>query len=61
MTDSASAALAGRHFRAGSSFELVVFDRLPASEQSLLGQLRADPEFYGVLRPRPGSAGTFKA
>jgi hypothetical protein len=50
-----------RRFRAGSAYELAVFDRLPPEEQALLGELRADPDFYGVLRPRTGSGHTFRA
>src|SRR5215475_7004947 len=45
------ASLAGRNFRAGKAFELVVFDRLPPEEQAFLAEMRADPDFYGILRP----------
>jgi hypothetical protein len=38
-----------------------VFDRLAPSEQLALAELRADPDFYGVLRPRPGSGRTIRA
>jgi hypothetical protein len=48
-------------FRAGTAYDLVVFDRLSPNEQMLLTDLRADPDFYGVLRPRPGSGRTIKA
>lgn len=44
-----------RAFRANPAFELVLFDRLAAAEQEALAALREDPDFYGVLRPRPGS------
>jgi hypothetical protein len=40
---------------------LVLFDRLCPEEQAALGELCADPEFYGVLRPRAGASGTLKA
>jgi hypothetical protein len=50
-----------RTLRAGASYDLVVFDRLPAAEQVLLVELRSDPEFYGVLRPRENSGQTVKA
>ncbi|MET0555438.1 MAG: hypothetical protein ABW221_20515 [Vicinamibacteria bacterium] len=55
-----ASSLAARRFRAGSLFDLVVFDRLPHAEQAPLAELRADPDFYGVLRPRPGSGRTVK-
>jgi hypothetical protein len=50
-----------RTFRAGTAYDLVVFDRLLPEEQVLLMELRADADFYGVLRPRPGSGRTIKA
>lgn len=53
--------LAGRVFRAGVAYDLVVFDRLPIDEQAVLAELRADPDLYGVLRPRPGSGRTYRA
>jgi hypothetical protein len=52
---------AGRTFRAGSAYDLVVFDRLPIEEQIVLAELRADPNTYGVFRPRAGSGRTFRA
>ena|SRR5215470_14366718 len=55
------ASLAGRNFRAGKAFELVVFDRLPPEEQAFLAEMRADPEFYGILRPHPGTGRTIKS
>lgn len=53
--------LSRRTFRAGAAYDLVVFDRLEPEEQLLLTELRADPDFYGVLRPRPGTGRTIKA
>ena len=55
-----ASSLAARRFRAGSLFDLVVFDRLPPEEQAPLSEMRADPDFYGVLRPREGSGRTVK-
>ena len=53
--------LSRRTFRAGAAYELIVFDRLAPDEQMLLTELRADPDFYGVLRPRTGTGRTIKA
>lgn len=53
--------MADRHFRAGSEYELVVFDRLAVEEQMLLAELREDAAFYGILRPREGSGRTIRA
>lgn len=53
--------LAERSFRAGTEYELVVFDRLAAEEQMLLAELREDAGFYGILRPREGSSRTIRA
>ncbi|MFZ5623991.1 MAG: hypothetical protein ACOY71_06125 [Gemmatimonadota bacterium] len=61
MTDPISASLEHRRFRAGRAFELVVFDRLSPEEQVLLHELRADPELFGLLRPRPDSGRTMRA
>ncbi len=44
--------LLGATFRANPAYELVVFDRLSAAERELLADLRRDPGFYGVLKPR---------
>ena len=44
--------LLDRTFRANPRFELVLFDRLPPEEREALRQLREDPGFYGILRPR---------
>jgi hypothetical protein len=43
-----------REFRlqANPAYELIVFDRLSASEQAALEPLSRDPDGYGVLRPR---------
>jgi hypothetical protein len=61
MTVETLASLSRGTFRAGAEYELVVFDRLPPDEQVLLTELRTDPAFYGVLRPRPQSGRTIKA
>jgi hypothetical protein len=61
MTVETIASLSRRTFRAGTAYDLVVFDRLSPNEQTLLTELSADPDFYGVLRPRPGSGRTIKA
>lgn len=53
--------LAGRVFRIGSAYDLVVFDRLPLEEQAALADLRADPDLYGVLKPREGTGRTYRA
>ncbi|MEO8336356.1 MAG: hypothetical protein ABI664_15360, partial [bacterium] len=53
--------LAERSFRAGTEYELVVYDRLAAEEQMLLAELREDAGFYGILRPREGSSRTIRA
>jgi hypothetical protein len=42
-------------FRANPDYELVLFDRLPEEQRTLLADLQKDPQFYGVLRPRPGA------
>jgi hypothetical protein len=44
-----------RAFRANPAFELVLFDRLEAREREALAELRKDPDFYGILRPREAS------
>lgn len=43
-----------RGFRANPAFELVLFDRLAPRERETLAELRKDPDFYGILRPRSG-------
>lgn len=50
-TVSLQSVLAAR-FRANPRYELVLFDRLPSDQQAMLTDLRADPDFYGILRPR---------
>ncbi|MES1243810.1 MAG: hypothetical protein ABUT39_19550 [Acidobacteriota bacterium] len=49
-------AILGRGFRANPAFELILYDRLPPEERKALAELRRDPDFYGVLRPRDGAA-----
>ena len=56
-----AADLAARTFRAGAAYDLVVFDRLAPEEQRLLAELRDEPGFYGVLRPREGTGRTVRA
>jgi hypothetical protein len=51
----------GRLFRASPAFELVVWDRLADDERRLLGELAARESFYGILRPRAGSARALRA
>ena len=46
-----------RDFRASPRYQLVLFDRLSPGERETLAELRRDPSFYGVLRPREVSAG----
>ncbi len=43
-------------FRANPEYEMVLFDRLPEEQRTLLADLEKDPDFYGILRPRPGAA-----
>ena len=46
-------------FRANPDYEMVLFDRLPEEQRTMLADLEKDPGFYGILRPRPGiSLGT---
>lgn len=53
--------LAHATLRASQAFELVIIDRLPPAEQAALEELRRDPSFYGVLRPRSDNGLTVKA
>lgn len=53
--------LTERVFRAGTSFDLVLFDRLPPDEQAALVELASDPDFYGILRPRQTTGATIKS
>ncbi len=46
----------GRGFRANPAFELVLYDRLSPDERKALAELRKDPDFYGILRPREGAS-----
>jgi hypothetical protein len=48
-------------FRANPRYELVLFDRLPSDQQAVLTDLRADPDFYGILRPRDSSGLAIKS
>jgi hypothetical protein len=41
-------------FRANPLYELVLLDRLSPGERELLGELAAEDDLYGVLRPRIG-------
>lgn len=50
-----------RAFRASPAYELVVWDRLGEAERRMLGELAADPSFYGILRPHAGSGRTLRA
>jgi len=56
-----SRSLGEQTFRAGTEYELVVFDRLAPQEQILLAELREDAGFYGILRPRDGSGRTMRS
>ncbi len=51
------AAILGGTLRANPAYELVLFDRLGEGERKLLADLRREPGFYGVLRPRLEHAG----
>lgn len=42
-------------FQANPAYELVVFENLPAGQQELFADLKKDPEFYGLLQPKPES------
>jgi hypothetical protein len=46
----------GRGFRANPAFELILYDRLSPEERQALAELRKDPDFYGILRPRDGAS-----
>jgi len=45
--------LLGRTLRANPAYELVLWDRLAPEERRALDRLPHDPDFYGILRPRP--------
>jgi hypothetical protein len=47
--------------RANPAYELVLFDRLPASEQLALEAIGRDPDGYGVLRPCEGTGLSVKS
>ena len=44
-----------RALRANPAYRLVLFDRLEPAERAALAGPAAEPDFYGVLRPVPGS------
>jgi hypothetical protein len=48
-------AVLARELRANPKYELVLFNRLAEAERRALASLAAEPGFYGVLRPRPGT------
>jgi hypothetical protein len=48
-------------FRANPEYELVLLDQLSPRQQELLGALRGDPHFLGLLRPRSANRLTAKA
>ena len=48
-------------FRANPAYDLVVFDRLPQHQQTLLGDIRNDPDMYGVAFRRDSTARASKA
>lgn len=48
-------------FCANPKYELLVYDRLPSTQQELLKDLTNDPTFYGVLRPLDDSGLGFKS
>ena len=56
MPSEAAASLLDGVFRANPAYEPVLFDRLPHGEREALRGMRADPDFYGILRPRNGAA-----
>lgn len=47
--------LLSRVLRANPAYELVLYDRLEPGVREALADLRKDPDFYGVLRPREGA------
>lgn len=47
--------LLSRVLRANPAYELVLYDRLEPGVREALAELRKDPDFYGVLRPREGA------
>lgn len=53
--------IANAEFRANPRYELIPYAHLPAHQQALIGSLREDPAFYGILRPRVPSALTIKS
>jgi hypothetical protein len=61
MTAPSKMSLAERVFRAGTAFDLIVYDRLPQDEQAALAELTTDPDFYGILRPQQPNGQTVKS
>jgi len=53
--------LSTARFRAAEAYELILFDRLSAAEQTAFAELQRDPDFYGLLRPRHDASRTIKA
>lgn len=47
--------------RANPEYELVLLDRLSEAEQEFFGNLKGDPDCYGILRPRTSGNLTIKA
>ena len=56
-----AADLRQRIFRTNPDYELVRFDQLTAEENNRLGDLRKDPNFCGIIRPRTATGLTVKA
>jgi hypothetical protein len=52
--------LTSARLRANPAYELVLFDRLAESEKRFLSGVAADPDCYGVLRPRADSSPSMK-
>ena len=55
MTIHRNRELLSRVLRANPAYELVLYDRLEPGVREALADLRKDPDFYGVLRPREGA------
>ncbi len=52
--------LTSARLRANPAYELILFDRLAESERWFLRGVAADPDCYGVLRPRADSSSSMK-
>ena len=48
-------------FRANPAYDLMVFDRLPEYQQTILGDIRNDPDMYGVAFLRDSASRVSKA